>query len=92
MSANGLERPIRAGIAVSRYDVYREHSVRNVAPTQIGLGLLRLSVRAALNSERPHSGKYCFGKTPMQTFLDSRQLAWDKILDLEAPATAAFAC
>jgi transposase InsO family protein len=44
------------------------------------------------NSERPHSGKYCFGKTPMQTFLDSRQLAWDKILDLEAPATAAVAC
>jgi transposase InsO family protein len=44
------------------------------------------------NTERPHSGKYCFGKTPMQTFLDSRQLAWDKILDREAPATAAVAC
>ncbi len=29
----------------------------------------------------------CFGKT-MQTFLDSRQLAWDKVLDREAPATA----
>jgi len=36
------------------------------------------------NSDRPHSGKYCFGKTPMQTFLDSRQLAWDQILDREA--------
>ena len=23
------------------------------------------------NQEREHSGKYCFGKTPMQTFLDS---------------------
>ena len=23
------------------------------------------------NESRPHSGKYCFGKTPMQTFLDS---------------------
>jgi transposase InsO family protein len=44
------------------------------------------------NSERPHSGKYCFGKTPMQTFLDSRQLAWDKILDREAPASSAVAC
>ncbi len=20
------------------------------------------------NNERPHSGKYCYGKTPMQTF------------------------
>jgi len=31
----------------------------------------------------------CFGKTPMQTLLDSRQLAWDKIIDREAPAAAA---
>jgi hypothetical protein len=23
------------------------------------------------NEERVHSGKYCFGKTPMRTFLDS---------------------
>jgi len=44
------------------------------------------------NHSRPHSGKYCFGKTPMQTFLDSRQLAWDQILDQEAPATVAVAC
>jgi transposase InsO family protein len=41
------------------------------------------------NTQRPHSGKYCFGKTPMQTLLDSRQLAWDKILDREAPAAVA---
>jgi transposase InsO family protein len=44
------------------------------------------------NRDRPHSGKYCFGKTPLQTFLDSRQLAWVKVLDREAPATAAVAC
>ncbi len=24
------------------------------------------------NHERPHSGKYCYGKTPMQTFQDSK--------------------
>jgi transposase InsO family protein len=33
------------------------------------------------NEQRPHSGKYCFGKTPMQTFRDSIPLANDKILD-----------
>lgn len=33
------------------------------------------------NEERPHSGKYCFGKTPMQTFLDSIPLAKEKMLD-----------
>ncbi len=27
------------------------------------------------NNERPHSGRYCFGKTPMQTFSDSKGLA-----------------
>jgi len=30
------------------------------------------------NELRPHSGKYCFGKTPMQTFLDSRHIAVEK--------------
>lgn len=33
------------------------------------------------NTERPHSGKYCFGKTPMQTFKDSLHLAKEKILE-----------
>jgi transposase InsO family protein len=33
------------------------------------------------NRERTHSGKYCFGKTPMQTFLDSLPLAKEKMLD-----------
>ena len=30
------------------------------------------------NETRPHSGKYCYGKTPMQTFLDSKDLAQSK--------------
>jgi transposase InsO family protein len=33
------------------------------------------------NYHRTHSGKYCFGKTPMQTFLDSKHLAYEKKLD-----------
>ena len=35
------------------------------------------------NSERTHSGKYCFGKTPLQTFQDSLHLAKEKMLDLK---------
>ena len=27
------------------------------------------------NESRPHPGRWCYGKTPMQTFLDSRELA-----------------
>jgi transposase InsO family protein len=33
------------------------------------------------NESRPHSGKYCFGKTPMQTFRDSLPLAREKMLN-----------
>jgi hypothetical protein len=33
------------------------------------------------NNERPHSGRYCFGKTPMATFLESLPLAKEKILN-----------
>jgi transposase InsO family protein len=33
------------------------------------------------NEQRSHTGKYCFGKTPMQTFLDSKHLSDEKQLD-----------
>jgi transposase InsO family protein len=33
------------------------------------------------NTERTHSGKYCYGKTPMQTLLDTKHLAKEKMLD-----------
>jgi len=33
------------------------------------------------NTERTHSGKHCFGKTPWQTFLDSIHLAKEKEID-----------
>lgn len=33
------------------------------------------------NNERPHSGRYCFGKTPMQTFNESITLAKQKLLN-----------
>ena len=42
------------------------------------------------NYERTHTGKYCFGKTPMQTFLDSRHLAEEKMLDRLVAKTNTF--
>jgi len=32
------------------------------------------------NEERPHQGRWCFGKTPMQTFLDAVPLAQEKMI------------
>jgi hypothetical protein len=33
------------------------------------------------NEQRLHSGRHCFGKTPMQTFVDSIPLAKEKMLN-----------
>lgn len=35
---------------------------------------------AEYNEHRPHQGRWCYGKTPMQTFMDSVALAKEKIL------------
>jgi len=34
----------------------------------------------AYNEVRPHQGRWCFGKTPMQTFLDALPLAKEKLI------------
>lgn len=38
------------------------------------------------NNERPHSGRYCYGKTPIQTFNESVILAKQKLLNNLSPA------
>jgi transposase InsO family protein len=35
---------------------------------------------ASYNQERPHQGRWCFGKTPMQTFVDATPLAKEKMI------------
>ena len=37
------------------------------------------------NAERTHSGKYCYGKTPLQTFIESAPLAYEKQLNRIMP-------
>lgn len=32
------------------------------------------------NEQRSHQGRWCYGKTPMQTFMDSMSLAKEKML------------
>lgn len=36
------------------------------------------------NNERTHSGKYCYGKTPMRTFIDSIPLAEEKLFGYDS--------
>lgn len=44
------------------------------------------------NEERTHTGKYCFGKTPMQTFLDAIPLAKEKLLDQTGQTKELLTC
>lgn len=37
------------------------------------------------NKQRPHQGRWCYGKTPMQTFEDTKKLAKDKLLPQGSP-------
>lgn len=42
------------------------------------------------NNERTHSGKYCYGKTPMLTFTESLHLAKEKRIDEQIENQATF--
>lgn len=42
------------------------------------------------NNKRPHTGKHCYGKTPMQTFINSLTLANNKYLDKLTEEKATF--
>jgi transposase InsO family protein len=35
---------------------------------------------ALYNQDRPHQGRWCYGKTPWQTFLDTVPLAKEKLI------------
>jgi hypothetical protein len=35
---------------------------------------------AEYNNERPHQGRWCYGKTPMQTFMDTLPVAKEKLM------------
>lgn len=39
------------------------------------------------NELRTHTGKYCFGKTPLETFMESKHLANEKMLDRLQPTS-----
>ena len=36
------------------------------------------------NAERPHQGRWCYGKTPLQTFLDTAPVAREKVVPAAA--------
>jgi transposase InsO family protein len=55
---------------------FRKKVYRDISELQTDLD----SWIADYNRHRPHQGRWCYGKTPMQTFLDAIPLAREKIM------------
>lgn len=55
---------------------FRRKIYRSIEELQVDLD----SWVASYNDERPHQGRWCFGKTPMQTFLDAIPMAKEKMI------------
>jgi len=55
---------------------FRRKIYRSIEELQIDLD----SWIASYNEQRPHQGRWCFGKTPMQTFLDAIPMAKEKMI------------
>ena len=41
------------------------------------------------NEQRPHSGKHCYGKTPMKTFREAKHLATEKTIPVAESSDSA---
>lgn len=78
---NGICERFNKTIKNEFYDiVFRKKIYRSLDELQIDLD----AWIKKYNEFRPHSGKYCYGKTPMQTFLDSKHIALEKNCDMLA--------
>ena len=55
---------------------FRKKIYGSIAELQVDLD----SWVQSYNDDRPHQGRWCFGKTPMQTFLDATPLAKEKMI------------
>ena len=55
---------------------FRKKIYRSIADLQVDLDRWVQSY----NEQRPHQGRWCFGKTPMQTFLDATPLARETMI------------
>jgi transposase InsO family protein len=55
---------------------FRRKIYRSIEELQVDLD----SWIASYNEQRPHQGRWCFGKTPMQTFLDAIPMTKEKMI------------
>src|SRR6266853_2037320 len=68
--------PITAAEILNDRVVLRKKIYRTIEELQTDLDAWLVDY----NEQRPHQGRWCFGKTPMQTFLDALPLAKEKLM------------
>ena len=56
------------------------HHGRRDAAVVGAVGCANRGANAEYNEARPHQGRWCFGKTPMQTFLDAMPMTKEKMI------------
>ncbi len=75
---NGICERFHRTVKEEFYDVaFRKKVYRGLDELQTDL----TNWLARYNHERTHQGKYCFGRTPMTTFLESKHLVKEKMVD-----------
>ena len=75
---NGMVERFHRSIKQEFYDIaFRKKIYNNLDELQQELDAWLYQY----NHIRPHAGKYCYGKTPMQTFKDSKYIANEKNID-----------
>jgi transposase InsO family protein len=83
---NGICERFHRTIKEEFYDIaFRKKVYRSLDELQTDLD----QWMAYYNAERPHSGKYCDGRTPDQTFSDTKHLADEKMIDTLFPKEVA---
>jgi len=74
---NGICERFHRTMKQEFYDIaFRKKIYSSVQELQIDVDLWLMKY----NNQRTHSGKHCYGKTPMQTFLDSKHIALEKTI------------
>lgn len=83
---NGICERFHRTIKEEFYDIaFRKKIYRSLEELQADLD----EWMTFYNAERPHSGKHCGGRTPNQTFSDTKHLADEKMIDTLFPKEVA---
>jgi transposase InsO family protein len=83
---NGICERFHRTIKEEFYDIaFRKKIYTSLDELQVDLD----QWMAYYNAERPHSGKYCDGRTPNQTFSETKHLADEKMIDTLFPKEVA---